>query len=424
MLLIILMLFLCSSFCSGEQLLRETWSQDSGSSLLYRVSDEISLAEISFLSGQNNSWKPGVFILQTDSFQIGSLQSSGIWKFSSMSTLVKNKVLRQKHGLIPNRAGHVLSNPSASFYTNSGGGGMIQSDKNLLQYSLWQSFHFNMYTPLTVGFSKTQTEVLPEDDQEWFSVPSDTGDNFYFAVSDLKTDTSHFGLHFQTAGSFSEYLSPGFSILPVCTIFAGLHDLTIRYWYNSGHWINRNLERPDWQHYWDSEAHVYIGNGLTFETDAYVGANKDAYCQKQGFSFCLISDTGLSWKQIGYSQDRSILDNQWIVHQNADVSLKKTIGFWIYSADGRVRFEGSRLIEWLASGSLKMMHHSGMTSHIKLSWKAEPGLLNFKPLYNESLQFKNIKLKLSGGYIFCISEPREFNPESLVLQLQLEWHQR
>ena len=250
MFLIIFLLIFFPSFCNGEQIIRNNWSSEDGNILLYRLTDDTSLAELSLLSDDEDEIKPGVFILESECFQFGSFQPAGIWKFTVLSVPVDNRVLNEKDGLKPDRSKSSLQHPAAAFYTDSGGGGMFQYRDEFLQYSLWQTIFTESYFPLTIGLSHTHLETEPEREDDWYIEEDIPGHDFYCGVSDFHAEFPFSSFQIRSAASFSEYLPPGCSVMPVLTVFYKYHELTMRYWFNSDNWINRNLEKAEWETLW------------------------------------------------------------------------------------------------------------------------------------------------------------------------------
>jgi len=421
MLLILLLLFFTPSHCRGEQILRETWTSVDGHALLYRIADETSLAEASIKSENLKDCSLGVLILESESFQAGSFQPSGIWKFSAMSQPVQESILRQSHGLIPDRSDNSLSRPAAAVYNGFGGGAMIQGREDLMQYSLWQSLQTGIYTPLTLGFSHTHMEFPQEKEDEWFHDPALPGQNFYYAAADFRGELPFSSFHFLTAGSFSGYMAPGISLMPVCTLFFRQQDLTVRYWYNSDHWVNRNLERAEWTHYGDAALNLFNLAGLGFSTETYWGRNDSDLTMERGISFKLIGESGFRKLSIGYAVSESREEGTGDVRQDVDASLARKTGYWSIGCEGGIRFDPDRIREWQAAGSVTRRHRRYMTSTVKVACDAEPGVLAVHPVLEESFRLGIWTFRTSGGFLAEVPGDKDSFSHGVTLKIQLQW---
>jgi hypothetical protein len=425
MFFIFILLTLISTSLYSEQMLRETWEYGSDNKILYRISNEKTLAEATALTDPEGVWSPGPFILDSRFFQLGSFAPSGLWKFTSLTSLISNTTLRQKHGLVADRSSNsFLESSAAALLFPCHGGLMVQRDEMSIQSAVWQELYLNPYNPLTLGISLGLPEASDdseEKDDSWFNDggPEDVHP-VYHGAADLKHEGRRSRVHIQGGGSFSEYRIPGYSLLPVYSLIEKSWDFTSRYWINSAHWVNRDLEVPLWERYWENRINVLPDIDFQISGIFYQGYKWDESRSFLGFSLQGERTFDPGGIRLGYALDTVPEEGGMMRTSEYSIKLSRRRPVWSASLEGRLRGNAQRVLEWSIGPELKRFRQ-GRYSRLFCPVKAEPGILTVSPQGEESLRIGSFRLTGKGGYEFRNPSQKGFSEESLIMRLQLEW---
>lgn len=431
MLVLILLFLSLSSNLYSEQILRGNLDSQDGGSLLYRVEDSDALAEIKLICTREGEFIPSRFILETNQFQFGSFRPKGVWKYIAMESLLSSSSLKDSPGLLPDRSSRRgLENPSASYLYSDRAGVFIKTGEESLQSALWASFYPGNYTTFNTGLSYVLPDGNPENlsEESWYI---DSGlrqySPLYHSVVEFSTERARTSYRFISALSSSSITVPGCSILPVFNYYGPFWDFSSRIWYNSGGWLNSDLESADYQFYWESSFFLKLEQGIQLQFKGYTAADYEKKTPLiygvscRGDMLILSCPSLFEYKLLppdiaSVSEEKSLLYNHIYRFQT---SLNGKV--WSSKFSASIKHDRERIQEWKSSGEVQRVPFRGRTSRLRCSFVSIPGLMSIKPGLEESFSFGEYRVKASAVYLIELPSEAVFNPESLKITVSLEW---
>lgn len=432
MLVILFLLLSISSNLYSEQKLRTTLDSQDGGSIFYRIEDSEALAEIKLISGRDGEFIPSRFIFETEQFHFGSFSPAGMWKYIAMETLLSDSALKDIPGLSPDRSSkRGLDNPAASYLYSDRAGIYIKTGDDSLQSALWASLYPGNYIRIHTGLSI----VLPDGNPENLSTDSwyiDSGikqySPLYHSVSEFNAERSNSSYKLIAALSTSSARIPGYSLLPVFYYYGPFWDLNSRIWYNSGTWLNSDLERSCSQFFWETTYLLKLNSGLHLRFKYYSAADyeKDTPLihgfESRGDIIIYIFPTLFEYKLLPPNLSPESKDNDLLYNHFYRVQASWNGNVWSSKIGASMKHDSERIQEWKGSAELKRVPSRQSYSRLRCSFHSVPGLMGIKPGFEESLLFGEYRIKASVSYLFEIPDEPGYDPEALKLSFSLEWN--
>ena len=153
------------------------------------------------------------------------------------------------------------------------------------------------------------------------------------------------------------------------------------------------------------------------------GRNNTGMEEERELTAAIIREKGLNLETLGYSLNESFEDNTREVIQEIDASARWRFGLWGLKSDGKIEYDPSGLTGWEVSGSVRRYHRLGITSTLDITYKAEPGESEIKPVLEEAIKLKESwAIRMSAGYLFSMMTNRSTISEAPVFKIMIEWH--